>query len=96
MGDIRANLPLPRANPWNHGLEIAAAARRRDCPDSEGRVCVCGLLADISRIKPLKPGNTKELEKKLKIILAFRARYKLFTELIKLVWNFSLKISLIN
>ena len=42
MGDIRANLPLPRANPWNHGLEIAAAARRRDCPDSEGRVCVCG------------------------------------------------------
>ena len=46
---------------------------------------VCGLLADISRIKP---GNTKELEKKLKIILPFRARYELFTELIKLVWNF--------
>ena len=45
----------------------------------------CGLLADISRIKP---GNTKELEKKLKIILTFRARYKVFTELIKLVWNF--------
>ena len=65
-------------------------------PGDGGRVCVCGLLADISRIKPLKPGNTKELEKKLKIILAFRARYKLFTELIKLVWNFSLKISLIN
>ena len=37
MGDIRANLPLPRANPWNHGLEIAAASRRRDCPDFEGR-----------------------------------------------------------
>ena len=35
MGDIRANLPLPRAKPWNHGLEIAAAARRRDCPDFE-------------------------------------------------------------
>ena len=33
VGDIRANLPLPRAKPWNHGLEIAAAARRRDCPD---------------------------------------------------------------
>ena len=42
MGDIRANLPLPRAKPWNHGLEIAAAARRRDCPDFEGSVCVCG------------------------------------------------------
>ena len=42
MGDIRANLPLPRANPWNHGLEIAAAERRRDCADFEGRVCVCG------------------------------------------------------
>ena len=42
MGDIRANLPLPRAKPWNHGLEIAAAARRRDCPDFEGKACVCG------------------------------------------------------
>ena len=36
---------------------------------------VCGLLADISRIKP---PNTKELEKKLRIILTFGARYKLF------------------
>ena len=54
-------------------------------PGDEGGWTVCGLLADISRIKP---GNTKELEKKLKIILTFRARYKLFTELIKLVWNF--------
>ena len=42
VGDIRANLPLPRAKPWNHGLEIAAAARRRNCPDFQGRVCVCG------------------------------------------------------
>ena len=48
----------------------------------------CGLLEDISRIKLLQPGNTKELEKKLRIILTFRARYKLFTELINLVWNF--------
>ena len=62
-------------------------------PEDGGRVSVCGLLADISRIKP---GNTKELEKKLEIILTFLARYKLFTQLIRLVWNFSLKISLIN
>ena len=48
MGDIRANLPLPRANPWNHGLEIAAAARRRDCPDFEGKVRGCEHRDDIS------------------------------------------------
>ena len=53
MGDIKANLPLPRANPWNHGLEIVAAARRRDSPILRGG-CVCGERRDDISGKCLK------------------------------------------